>query len=106
MSAKELDTSAIRAREAVATPGPWTVIEPMVQNEAGDYSPAELRGPVWHSYEDTAFSAHARQDIPDLLNEVDRLRKAVHDAPHGPACFGLSHYGNEDDCDCWKADLQ
>lgn len=78
--------AAIRARCEAATPGPW---------EPGRQSPYTLRFPIHQSVEarkvnplgwqracicrearmgDTAFIAHARQDVPALLAEVERLR--------------------------------
>lgn len=62
--------SEIRARCDAATPGPW-------QHES-DYG-AYIRDAnganvclLYHS-EDAAFIAHAREDIPYLLTEVERL---------------------------------
>lgn len=78
--------NAIRRRVAAASPGPWRV---------GSQDPKH--GDVLHAHElvishqhgivelephrngaaDTAFIAHARQDIPALLAEVERLRSLI-----------------------------
>lgn len=93
----------IKAREGKATPGPWVVDLPdwgecngiISKNgtqilSAGSCIPdpqtaVDYGGTVhdWkeeiydygvHKWDDAAFIAAARQDIPDLLAEVDRLR--------------------------------
>lgn len=72
----------IRTREQAATAGPWTAAEDLtVEADAGVIAALD-----WHAeseeelaaYQaDTAFIAAARQDVPDLLDEVTRLRTAV-----------------------------
>ena len=79
----------IRAREAAATPGPWRTPE-----EAGDAyaAPAPVTGIwnhdmvldhegcdvwPWAREEDMLFAYKARDDIPRLLAEIDRLRAAA-----------------------------
>jgi hypothetical protein len=57
-----LDLEPIRAREAAATPGPWT---------EGTLSFREWR----MSRNNIVFAARARTDIPALLAEVERLRE-------------------------------
>jgi hypothetical protein len=74
----------IRERERAATPGPWEVDE-----ACGDvWSPSIWRSiaivedldlPLVNSEADRAFIAAARQDIPDLLAEVERLRARIQD---------------------------
>ena len=82
------ELGAIQARCAAATPGPWTpYIEGrdhvsgsnfMMTGEGavrgGDIA---LTGATEADYD---FIAHARQDIPRLLEEVEGLRKLV--KPH------------------------
>lgn len=83
----------IRQRLTGATDGPWIVDEPQ-RTKAGtllyvihsasteeDVAGVELDGDaaVWSHHrtaaeEDAAFIAHARSDVPALLDEVDRLR--------------------------------
>lgn len=83
MTPEEL--AAIRARAEAATPGPWKVDEgpaladPLLEGEGDWYRHIEgwtNTGWEWLclSPEDAAFIAHAREDIPKLLDEVEALR--------------------------------
>lgn len=69
----------IRARTEAATDGPWAVDGP-AQCGPGDtltVYPAEDGGALAYvqpSWDDAEFIAHAREDIPALLAEIDRLR--------------------------------
>lgn len=95
----EPDLEAIRARKDAATPGPWKRWDDGVDNEVsariGSIVEAPgrtadgrvkriasvtdwLGGPQQRA--DAEFIAHARTDIPDLLEAVDRLRSMVMDA--------------------------
>lgn len=91
---------AIRARLVAATKGPWAAWTDqdgtphmggmlMVGVEAGVIPDgetwvegADVNNPVAHTYtpEDREFIAHAREDIPALLAEIDRLRGKLADA--------------------------
>lgn len=81
---------AIRAREQAATRGPW-----IVDHDFDDCSPdgtpdqwpyrictrtletiVDFTGGSEVSEENAQFMAHAREDIPKLLAEIDRLRAA------------------------------
>lgn len=77
----------IKAREQAATKGPWLCVfrgdgsGSVYEGTEEEYDDVALiddarcpyiRGEV--IYEDGVFAAHARQDIPDLLAEVERLR--------------------------------
>jgi hypothetical protein len=84
----------IRDREAAATPGPWetpgpdtigqwmisdgewTVAEASAYSHNDPYSSKpDARGPGYiDSDANAAFIAHARQDVPDLLAEIELLR--------------------------------
>lgn len=79
---------AIRARCEAATPGPWIAseVEPRglssvtavgdnwgVFTKIGERKPRQYATPE----ADAAFIAHARTDIPALLDEVARLRAAL-----------------------------
>ena len=74
----------IRERCDKATPGPWSVDE-----ESGDvWVPSIWRSvaiiedldlPLVNPAADRAFIAAARTDMPDLLDEVERLRALVPD---------------------------
>lgn len=66
----EQDLAAIKARADAATPPPWQAI----------ITAETPSGPEWsvdavHSTrEDAEFQAHARDDVPRLLEEISRLR--------------------------------
>lgn len=73
-----LDLEAIKARCEAATPGPWV-------NTGGRF-PKINGGPIggcdvatlfFADGADAAFIAHAREDVPALVAEVERLQKAV-----------------------------
>jgi hypothetical protein len=83
----DIDLSAIKARAAAATPGPWTVDRE--HYEGDDYYPVGIRSaldckePMLFYFDDWAdaatinadadFIAAAREDIPALVAEVERL---------------------------------
>ncbi len=84
--AEPLDLRPIKAREAAATKGPWKVSTDYSGPEDGGlptgygrvYSSSrddEIVG--YTNIEECEFIAHARQDIPALLAEVERLRSVV-----------------------------
>lgn len=79
-----LDTEAIRAREQAATPGPWAVdwmatdgdyggIYQVIPNDLSSGRVADM-GPFKRGWDDGQFIAHARSDVPALLNENRDLR--------------------------------
>jgi hypothetical protein len=63
--------AAIRARCEAATGGPWEV-----GHKCEIYTRHYQVGPIGDFWEpaDARFTAHAREDIPALLAEVERLR--------------------------------
>ncbi len=68
----------IKAREAKATPGPYHVNFKEIRSADG----VPIAYPADHYLVEDAkanalFIAHARQDVPDLLAEVERLQKRV-----------------------------
>ena len=92
----ELREAAIRARLAAASPGPWKWEEPSEDNwpqsdqslmssvlDEEGFADSVLSGwgydasGIDGSVEDRAFIAHAREDIPYLLAEVQRLRDEI-----------------------------
>ncbi|MDA8311047.1 MAG: hypothetical protein M0Z46_10635 [Actinomycetota bacterium] len=100
----DLDLAAIRARCDAATPGPWA------QGMAGykllpevDYHAAfgfiivsdDLSDDGQRGVADAAFIAHAREDVPALLAENERLREALVAARAELSCWGWGdiHYG-------------
>ena len=79
--------AAIRARAEAATPGPWRVVEDIEWGTgAAEYhwyryvdGPTDYGDEYGYEYqilsrEDAAFIAHAREDIPALVAEVERLQ--------------------------------
>jgi hypothetical protein len=83
------DLEAIRGRAEAATEGPWSVDE--ISGDIDDYGDAlnvisrGVDGPhgvglntgeeyQMYSVADATFIAHARTDVPKLLEEVGRLR--------------------------------
>lgn len=92
-----IETTAIRARAAAATPGPWYLRltdETYRDRPAHYYIASEVRGIVdvrpddayyvattqrgnVQARADAEFIAHARQDVAALLAEVERLRDAL-----------------------------
>jgi hypothetical protein len=87
LSDRELDE--IRSRMNSATPGPWRSMVEGRDHSSGDNfiltGPADgrgddlylSRGPAPASSEDQDFVASARQDIPRLLGEIERLKAIV-----------------------------
>jgi len=67
----------IAARADAASPGPWTVAGGEQDLETGTWAPTEVMGPRWPNDEDSEFIAHARQDVPALVDEVRELRELV-----------------------------
>lgn len=80
------ELQAIKARAEAATPGPWTNVDEDGEHwksitaiEGGD--PLSVTMKIYdeggHSLADAEFIAHARTDVPALVAEVERLRKAL-----------------------------
>ena len=77
----------IRARTEAATPGPWRAYGNTVEQEktgCHQVVGTEFTGGGYMAYErlttkdeDATFIAHAREDIPYLLAEIERLRAAL-----------------------------
>ena len=89
----ELDLDAIEARANAATEGPWWRREGHAEIDGQNYAEVLIPGRVeCGSYcyggtstiegdrldADLAFIAHARADVPALVDEVRRLRDLVH----------------------------
>lgn len=84
-----LDIEGITARAAAASPAPWTAItDNGRKNGVGVVGQAAKRGTgeaiaVFAAADsvqrnaDAEFTAHARQDVPTLLGEIQRLRAEV-----------------------------
>ena len=82
----DLDLAAIRQRVEKATEGPWNtgfdyekndpiVLAPGYIEHTIDYTLTE--GGLEHGKADAEFIAHAREDIPALLAEIDRLNATI-----------------------------
>lgn len=80
-----LNVDAIRARVDAATPGPWTaitnngrkdgigVVGQLAKRGTGE-AIAVFAGVGGNRHADATFTAHAREDVPALLAEIERLR--------------------------------
>jgi hypothetical protein len=83
LSKERLD--AIRARCEAATEGPWNTVTnrdrgPWVNEDASVYLPDRLDLFIRNWKEgclNAVFIAKARQDVPDLLAEIERQRKVI-----------------------------
>lgn len=87
-AAAELDLDAIMARAKAATSGPWEVIQDEVVDSAWvnaaagtDDKPIALFDyrPGNDNKANAAFVAHAREDVPALIEMVIGLRRRVAD---------------------------
>lgn len=100
-----LELEVIRTRTGAASPGPWPVrrLENRYPSAIGDGRtypcvrgfrvPKTLYALAWQKVEaDAEFMAHAREDIPALMQDVVRLRALLADAYDG-----LSQPGSEAD---------
>lgn len=83
----------IRAREQAATPGPWEVegkshmafacivsssqYDPINDRQRRIVKMCGIASPAGEGSNNASFIANARQDVPDLLTEVTRLRSRV-----------------------------
>lgn len=73
----EEQLAAIKARAEAATPGPWQRVTPYGIGVESGNGPVPLKV-AWAAQEnDAAFISAAREDVPALLAEVERLRAAV-----------------------------
>lgn len=77
----KLDIAAIRACAAAATPGPWRddkgyrVLAPAIEDRCCEDLLVETKHNAFTNAGDSAFIAAARQDVPALCDEVERLEK-------------------------------
>ena len=75
-----INLKEIEARAEKATAGPWEKCEGWEQTDPGYFIATEAGGIVFATDEeptefDAEFIAHAREDVPALIVEVERLRK-------------------------------
>jgi hypothetical protein len=81
----DAELQAIKARCDAATSGPWeAVVEGRDQSSGSSFIETPLGSTRGYDIEmsgateaDYDFIAHARQDIPRLLQEIDRLRREL-----------------------------
>lgn len=75
----EEQLQAISARVNKATPGKWGAVPIYGEDEFYVYGDNMNEGVASEVYEkeDAEFIAHAREDVPALLAEVERLREAL-----------------------------
>lgn len=112
MNQKQIEE--IRAKERAATPGPWWHTPPVatIEQRIIDYDGTGMvrtKIGTIDCPEDAQFVAHARQDVPALLDEIDRLRGLLDSAVQDicGACEALvraSGHGWEDGCGGCKWD--
>jgi len=80
------ELAAMKARIAATTPGPWTSYfegrdhyggDSFIQTATQDIyiSAEDYAGGGGHFCADQDFIAHARQDMPRLIVEIERLRE-------------------------------
>lgn len=72
------DMAEIKKRAEAATEGPWNKF-PIVDNDEFVVIGGDMVAETVYEEADATFIAHARQDVPALLAEVERLRKALED---------------------------
>lgn len=75
-----LDMHAIRQRCDQATPGPWKSFVEGRDHDSGSSFIMTSGGDIeliGASVADQEFIAHARQDIPQLLAEIQRLKAMI-----------------------------
>ena len=73
-----VDLKAIKTRYEAATPGPWVPEHYSLDDwEIIPVARGQDYGICGQS--DAEFIAHAREDIPALIVEIERLRDALHD---------------------------
>jgi hypothetical protein len=99
-----LDLEPIKTRVFLATSGPWTQYGQQITHAVngrmaggwtrvigGDLDGQHVfrKAGVLRFY-DAEFIAHAREDIPALIAEVERLRAALKEAPHAPDVEALA----------------
>lgn len=77
--------AAIRVRAEAATDGPWLQLPPwktVPTTRSAIISPNGDIADRIETEEDAEFVAHAREDVPYLLDEVERLREYIDRMPY------------------------
>lgn len=99
--------NAIKERVAKATSGPWEIdrnsddcdfITDIWFNQDGDHVEVHDKS-VMQSVLNAEFIAHSREDVPALVAEIERLRKALSyyaDEKHyEPYCIPMGDYASD-----------
>lgn len=73
MSLSDADLAAMKEREAAATPGPWRLRD-LAAEAWSVNSPEGLIETFYGNKPNAEFIAHAREDVPALVAEVEALR--------------------------------
>lgn len=73
---KNAEIEAIRERVEKATEGEWRIADTTEGAWLLDGNDLIIAG-TFERIEDAVFSKHARQDIPKLLAEIERLREEI-----------------------------
>lgn len=103
-----IDLEAIKARCEAATPGPWLENVSIVHVDAPDETPSRdaiVADTHWDgkAFErvrgDAEFIAHARQDVPALVAEVERMRAANEQVFHAWGRLFYAHFDKPSDWD-------
>jgi hypothetical protein len=82
MKLTQEEIEAIRKRAEAATPGPWVVgaVPDVVFVETNQSELIlEKESDKTQDYNTAEFIAHAREDVPKLVAEIERLRKLAHE---------------------------
>ena len=91
LTKKEIEE--IKSRLEKASPGPWRV----ASTTDGEYildCDEFVVAAIFERKEDAYFVAHAREDIPRLVAEVERLQAALEELAE---FYGWGEYGGQDD---------
>lgn len=80
MTNEELEL--IRKRAEAATAGPWIADGDEITSATvlcHKYNEPVTIAETFHDYADDDFIAHAREDVPKLLAEIERLKELAHE---------------------------
>lgn len=73
-----INLEEIEARANAATPGPWEAFDNYISTGDEIFADVHSSNPMYgDASNDTQFIAHAREDVPSLLEEVKRLRSLL-----------------------------
>lgn len=87
------ELQAIRVRAEKASEGPWRLVYTADRAWLLDGANMIIAG-TFERLEDAIFSAHAREDIPKLLAEIERLRTGIERAINETSCDDTWDYLN------------